>query len=77
MCDELLQKCHEQRIHELDEKLADLTTLAVKAYMCPDSMTEDEAQQAQEIFSFISDEVVAKKLNTLTMLSAKYLYCLY
>ncbi|WP_295153081.1 transglutaminase domain-containing protein [uncultured Ruminococcus sp.] len=77
MCDELLQKCHEQRIHELDEKLADLTTLAVKAYMCPDSMTEDEALQAQEIFSFISDEVVAKKLNTLTMLSAKYLYCLY
>ncbi len=77
MCNELLAKCHDMRIHELDDKLTELTVLAVEAHMRPDSITEEEAARAEEIMRCISDEVVAKKMDTMTMLSAKYLYCLY
>ncbi len=77
LCDELLAKCHEHRIHELDEKLVRLTVLAVQAHMSPDSMSEEEAEEAAEILRCISDEVVAKNLDAFTKLSAKFLYCLY
>ena len=77
MCKELLLKCHEQRIHELDDKLEELTSIAVQAYMSPDSVTEEEAAKARKILKCISDEIVGKKLDTFSMLSAKYLYCLY
>ncbi|MBQ8965255.1 transglutaminase-like domain-containing protein [Ruminococcus sp.] len=77
LCNELLAKCHAQRIHELDEKLSELTVIAVKAHMSPDSITEAEAEAAVEIMRCIADDVVAKKLSAVNMLSAKYLYCLY
>lgn len=77
MCSELLSQCHQRSIHELDDKLTSLTVIAVKAHMNPGSITEEEASQAEAIMKFISDSVVAQKLGTLSMLSAKYLYCLY
>lgn len=77
MCSELLNQCHEQNIRELDDKLTELTIIAVKSHMNPDSITEEEAVQAEEIMRCISDKVVANKLSALSMLSAKYLYCLY
>lgn len=77
ICSELLDQCHEQRIHQLDEKLQSLTVTAVKAHMYPRSITAEEAAEAESVMRFISDEVVAKKLGRISMLSAKYLYCLY
>ena len=77
MCGEILSKCHEQRINELDDMFSELTMLAVKACMRPESITEDEAASAERTLKYISEEIVAKKLNTMSMLSAKYLYCLY
>ncbi len=77
LCNELLVKCHEQRIHELDSKLAELTAIAVQAHMSPERISEEDAEKAAEILRCISEEVVAKRADALTMLSAKFLYCLY
>lgn len=77
ICDELINKCHEQRIHQLDDKLTELTIMAVEANMSADSITEEEAAKAEEIMRSISEDIVAKKLDIISKLSAKYIYCLY
>ena len=77
LCNELINKCHQQRIHQLDDKLTELTVMAVKANMSADSITEEEAAEAEGIMKLISDDIVAGKLDIFSKLSAKYIYCLY
>ena len=77
MCDEIIKKCHEQRIHSLDDKMDKLAEIAVKAQLSPDRITKEEADEAELIMKCISEKVVAKRLTRFGMLSAKYLYCLY
>ena len=77
MCNEILKKCHEQRIHSLDDKLDHLASIAVKAQLSPDRISKEEADEAEAIMKCISENVVADRLTRFGMLSAKYLYCLY
>ncbi|SFC93692.1 transglutaminase-like domain-containing protein [Ruminococcus albus] len=77
ICDELINKCHEQRIHQLDEKLTELTIMAVEANMSADSITEEEAARAEEIMRCISEDIVANKMDIISKISAKYIYGLY
>ncbi|MBO4867699.1 MAG: transglutaminase domain-containing protein [Ruminococcus sp.] len=77
MCDELINKCHEHRIHQLDDKLTELTIMAVEANMSADSITEEEAARAEEIMRCISEDIVAKKLDIISKISARFIYCLY
>ena len=51
--------------------------MAVEANMSADSITEEEAAKAEEIMRSISEDIVAKKLDIISKLSAKYIYCLY
>jgi hypothetical protein len=77
ICDELINKCHEQRIHQLDDKLTELTIMAVEANMSADSITEEEAARAEEIMRCISEDIVAQKLDIISKISAKFIYGLY
>ena len=77
ICDELINKCHEQHIHELDDKLTELTIMAVEANMSADSITEEEAARAEEIMKCISENIVAQKLDIISKISAMFIYCLY
>ncbi len=77
LCNELINKCHEHRIHQLDDKLTELTVMAVKANMSADSITEEEAESAEKILKLISEDIVASKLDIISKISAKYIYCLY
>ena len=51
--------------------------MAVKANMSADSITEEEAESAEKILKLISDDIVASKLDIISKISAKYIYCLY
>lgn len=77
MCDELLNKCHEKHIDQLDDKLTELSLIAVKAFMSRGGITEAEASKAEETLNYIRNFIVPASLNGIEMISAKYLSCLY
>ncbi len=77
LCSELLGKCHEKHINELDDKLPKLTGIAVKAHMSGGTVSEEEADFSAETLEFISMETVKPTMNGLTAFTAKYLRCLY
>lgn len=77
LCDEIISKCHEKNITQLDDKLTELSLIAVKAYMSNGGITEEEADKAEETLNYIRNYLVAGELNGIEKISAKYLYCLY